>query len=308
MRFRIVINDLQFSILAREFIQQENSDIQKIINNLKIVLLSKHPKKTLADVETSMEYHNVKKTQELKTLFIRFCSEIEFADEKTTNEKTFINFFTNDISQFSELNNVSNLAAFSKSSFSLTHSVKTYEKSTNSWDTSEFILDKTDFKEVLIYDKYFRKNIERSIQFTSTLSEFLIKKECDIIVFSGQHDRFLDRRSEYLNFQESDLIKKYNNNNQRISIIIQTRLSQYGNHDRIMICGNILVKSGPGFDAYNNSKSGFIDFYNLYYKEYASVFLNSFKEVIKTIDSEEFQDKVHVKDLLMKYRKTLNVK
>jgi hypothetical protein len=307
VRFRIVLNDLQFSILAREFIQQENSDLQKIINNLRIVLLSKHPKKTIGDVETSLEISNVKNTQEVKALFIRFCSEIEFADEKTINEKSYINFFTNDISQTPELNNINNLAAFSRSSFSLIHSVKTYEKSTESWNTSEFIVNKTDCHEVLIYDKYFRQNIERSIQFTSTLSDFLSENKCDIIVFSGQHDRFLDRRSEYLNFQDSELIKKYNNDNQRISIIIQQRLSQFGNHDRIMICGNILIKSGPGFDAYNNSKSGFIDFYNLYYKEYASVFLNSFKEVVKTIDSDEFHDNLQVKDLLMKYRKTLNI-
>lgn len=307
MRFRLVINDLQFAILSKEFVYKENLDLQKIVDNLKIVFVSKNHKQTIDEIEQTIISEHKNNSLELKSLFIRFCSEIEFAFESSNDQKTYKNFITNDISASYDLNNINNLIHFSKSLFYLTHSLKTYENSADSWNTSEFMITKTTCNEILIYDKYFRQNIERSIQFTSTLSEFLTEKECDITVFSGQHDRFPERSSEYLNFQDSDLIKKYNKNNQRINIIIQTRLSKLGNHDRFMICGNILIKSGPGFDANNNSKSGFIDFYNLFYKEYASVFLNSFKQVIKTIDLDEFRDRLQVRDLLMKYRKTLNI-
>lgn len=307
MRFRLVINDLQFSILSHEFVYQENIDIQKIINNLKIVLISKNYRKIIEDIEHSIENDNISNVKDYKNLFIRFCSEIEFVDDRSLENKEYSNFFTSDISVNSELNNIANLSSYSKNAFSTTHSVKTYENTKDSWKNSDFILKKTSNKEVLIYDKYYRQNIERSIEFTSEITNLIKNNDCDIIVLSGQHEKFLDRRSEYINFENSDTIKKYNNKKQRISIIIQTRLTNYGNHDRFMFCGQILIKSGPGFDAHNSKKNGFIDFYNLYYKEYSTVFLNSFKEVVKTIDLNEFRDNPAASELLMKYRKTLNI-
>ncbi len=71
MRFRLVINDLQFSILSHEFVYQENIDIQKIINNLKIVLISKNYKKIIEDIEHSIENDNISNVTDYKNLFLR---------------------------------------------------------------------------------------------------------------------------------------------------------------------------------------------------------------------------------------------
>jgi hypothetical protein len=245
--------------------------------------------------------------KDYKNLFIRFCSEIEFVDDRSIENKDYSNFFTSDISENSELNNIANLSGYSKNAFSSTHSVKTYENTKDSWNTSDFTLKKISNPEVLIYDKYFRQNIEKSIEFTWAITNLLTKNDCNIIILSGQHDKFLDRRSEYLNFENSDIVKKYNIKNQRVNILIQAQLTNNGNHDRFMFCGHVLIKSGPGFDAHNSKKQGFIDFYNLHYKEYSSVFLNSFKEIVKKIDVTEFRDNPAATELLMKYRKTLNI-
>jgi hypothetical protein len=58
------------------------------------------------------------------------------------------------------------------------------------------------------------------------------------------------------------------------------------NHDRFIFLGPLLIKSGPGFDLGTYTKSGFIDFYNLYRAEFSRIFFNAIKNNLKLVDVE----------------------
>jgi hypothetical protein len=200
------------------------------------------------------------------------CNSSDWENYKFNTSLTSYN-----LGEFPGSKKTEGMIEFFKKALTFKHEIIEFEKANN--HDLHFLEILPAFKsEALILDHYFGINFEKSYKHTL---DFLNK--------TNFHNNKLSVITNYKHFKESvskeNKIKKIKNNCTVFSFY-ETDVRGTPNHDRFIFLGPLLIKSGPGFDLGNYTKSGFIDFYNLYKAEFARMFFNTIKSNLKLIDAE----------------------
>jgi|LakMenEpi03Aug12_release.lakeMendotaPanAssembly.Ray.scaffolds.fasta_scaffold74265_2 hypothetical protein len=273
MRFKIVLNDVRLKAFIEFYftqLEKDNLFLNETLENFDFIHKIDNPN-TFLTISSSLE-------QLQRELFTRLYGRFRTCQAKEwSNYKYNSCWISFNLSDYPGTKTTEGVKSFFQKAISFNHKIIEFEKANN--HDLHFLDSLPAFKsDALILDHYFGINFEKSYKHTL---DFLNK--------TNFHNNKLSVITNYKHFKDSvskeNKIKKIKNNCTVFSFY-ESDVRGTPNHDRFIFLGPLLIKSGPGFDLGTYTKSGFIDFYNLYRAEFSRIFFNAIKNNLKLVDVE----------------------
>jgi hypothetical protein len=273
MRFKIVLNDVRLKAFIEFYftqLEKDNLFLNETLENFDFIHKIDNPN-TFLTISSSLE-------QLQRELFTRLYGRFKTCHaEEWSNYKYNSSWISFNLSEYPGTKTTEGVKSFFQKAISFNHKIIEFEKANNL--DLHFLDSLPNFKsDALILDHYFGINFEKSYKHTL---DFLNK--------TNFHNNKISVITNYKHFKDSvskeNKIKKIKNNCTVFSFY-ESDVRGTPNHDRFIFLGPLLIKSGPGFDLGTYTKSGFIDFYNLYRAEFSRIFFNAIKNNLKLVDVE----------------------